>query len=133
VSLRLRAKGLTLATVLLFVFGRLLFALHIHLKRPNVVHHVPRLGRRQTVCKRGHRCAIQSSHKNAIKVLVRLAALEARPYREIVGRYRIASIIYQRLRGWTIPTSLFAMARPAVHFLVQLVATLNALLIRCRL
>src|SRR5882762_2547695 len=68
--LGLLADRFTLTAAFVLTLGRGLFVLGICLERAQVVHQVPRLVGLQTACKGRHGRAIETGHKNAVKILI---------------------------------------------------------------
>src|SRR5437879_5192406 len=92
------------------------------------MHQIPGLFRFQILKIRRHWCSVQSGHENAIEVLVRMTTLKSLPSGEIVDRNRPVRTSRKRGSRRPISVSFLPVALRALHFLVYLPSTVDALL-----
>ena len=95
-------------------------------QRADIVDDVPPLVSRHRAAERWHRSSIKPSDQVAEHVPIRFSALETGPAGEIERRNRIALAVGQGCSRRSIPSPIFAMARPAIHALEELSASLDA-------
>src|SRR2546425_4996789 len=91
------------------------------------MYEVPSFVRREVGKIGRHRRAIKTSHEDSVEVLVCLATLKAFSCGEVIGHDALLFAVSQGRSRWPIALPLFAMTLPALHLLVQFVATVRTL------
>src|ERR1700681_2186172 len=91
------------------------------------MNQIPRLGRLKVVGERRHWRPIETSHENAVQVLIGLPALESRSRRKVVGPDGVVLAVSECRCRWTISVTRGSMAFPAFHFLEERPASQHAL------
>src|SRR6266852_2390331 len=90
------------------------------------MYEVPSFVRLEVVEIGRHRCAIEASDEDSVEVLACLPTLKALYRGEVIRHNALLFAVSQSRSRWSIALPSFAVTLPALHLLVQFVATVYA-------